>query len=110
MALRYGMDDALGPVALADRSPRFLAPVGGSDSASPAAAISPLTAQRIDDAVKGLLENAMARAIALLEAHRAALDRCAKVLVEQETLEEAQLVELVRSSSSSSDRMHEAVA
>ena len=49
MALRYGMDDALGPVALADRAPKFLIPLNGSDPAAPAAAIGQLTAQRIDD-------------------------------------------------------------
>jgi cell division protease FtsH len=97
MALRYGMDDALGPVALADRSPRFLVPAGGPDTALPAVAISPMTAQRIDDAVRGLLDGAMARATALLGARRAALDRCAKALIEQETLDEAQLLDLIRS-------------
>ena len=95
MALRYGMDEALGPVALADRSARFLVPLDGSAAASPAAAIGELTAQRIDDSVRTLLQDAMGRAIALLKANRAALDRCAGVLIEQETLEEAQLLELV---------------
>jgi cell division protease FtsH len=97
MALRYGMDEALGPVALADRSARFLVPLDGSDAASPAAATGELKAQRIDDSVRTLLQDAMARATALLKANRAALDHCARVLIEQETLEEAQLLDLVRS-------------
>jgi len=96
MALRYGMDDTLGPVALAERAAKFLIPLDGSNAASPAAAIGQLTAQRIDDSVRSLLQDAMARATALLNADRAALDRCAGVLIEQETLEESQLLELVR--------------
>ena len=102
MALRYGMDEALGPVALADRAAKFLVPLDGSNVASPAAAIGELTAQRIDDSVRTSLQGAMARATALLKANRAALDRCANVLIEQETLEEAQLLELIRSARSAS--------
>lgn len=102
MALRYGMDEALGPVALADREAKFLVPLDGSNAASPASAIGELTAQRIDDSVRTLLQDAMARATALLKANRAALDRCASVLIGQETLEEAQLLELIRSARSPS--------
>lgn len=102
MALRYGMDEALGPVALADREAKFLVPLDGSNAASPASAIGELTAQRIDDSVRSLLQDAMARATALLQANRAALDRCASVLIGQETLEEAQLLELIRSARSPS--------
>lgn len=102
MALRYGMDEALGPVALADREAKFLVPLDGSNAASPATAIGDLTAQRIDDSVRSLLQDAMARATALLQANRAALDRCASVLIGQETLEEAQLLELIRSARSPS--------
>jgi len=102
MALRYGMDEALGPVALADREAKFLVPLDGSNAASPASAIGELTAQRIDDSVRSLPQDAMARATALLQANRAALDRCASVLIGQETLEEAQLLELIRSARSPS--------
>jgi cell division protease FtsH len=97
MALRYGMDETLGPVALADRPARFLVSPDGSSAASAAAVVGPLMAGRIDDAVKALLDGAMSRATALLTAQRAALDRCAKVLIEQETLDEAQLLALARS-------------
>ncbi len=95
MVLRYGMDDTLGPVVYADRAPAFLTP---SEESAPAQhnATSPVTAQRIDEAVRNLLDQAMGRAMALLRERRATLDRCVQALIAQETLDEEQLGALVR--------------
>ncbi|MES2090069.1 MAG: ATP-dependent zinc metalloprotease FtsH [Pseudomonadota bacterium] len=101
MVLRYGMDEALGPMVYADRAPTFLlAPNGMSPAPANSTSNSPLTARRIDDAVRGLLEQASERAMTLLRSQRGTLDRCVKTLMEQETLDEAQLLALVGAASS----------
>ena len=48
-------------------------------------------AQAIDDAVRGLIAKAFAAATGILERDRDVLERSAKLLLEQETLDEAQL-------------------
>jgi cell division protease FtsH len=94
MVLRYGMDAGLGPVAYAEPAAQYL---GGPEVGlvAHAAGTSPATAQRIDDAVRRLLEGAMQRATDLLRGRRATLDRCVQVLIERETLDEAELGALV---------------
>jgi cell division protease FtsH len=49
------------------------------------------TAQAIDAAVRALVDQAFATAIGILEDHRDVLERSAKLLLEKETLDEAQL-------------------
>ncbi len=89
MVMRYGMDDALGPVAYA---PKPVSPFLGEPSGTqPGEQASPETARRIDEAVQGLLEGAFQRATAILRENRAVLDRAAKALIERETLDETEL-------------------
>jgi cell division protease FtsH len=94
MVTRQGMDDAIGPVVLAETPSLFLGPAGAAPSSVPAG-MSPQTADRIDAAVRGLLEGALARAMDLLRARRPALDRGVQALLVRETLDEAELVALV---------------
>ncbi|MCW7541194.1 ATP-dependent zinc metalloprotease FtsH [Aquabacterium sp. A7-Y] len=94
MVLRFGMDQALGPVVYAGVPATMLLPQDGATGALPPAAASPATAQRIDDAVRGLLEGAQARATDMLRRHREVLDRCVKALLDHETLNEAELLAL----------------
>ncbi|MEW6707477.1 MAG: ATP-dependent zinc metalloprotease FtsH [Pseudomonadota bacterium] len=94
MVLRFGMDRALGPVVYADAPPALLLPQDGLAGSSALAGISPQTAQRIDDAVKGLVEDAQARALRILRAHRLVLERCVQALLEHEMLEEDELLAL----------------
>ncbi|HEX7438390.1 MAG TPA: ATP-dependent zinc metalloprotease FtsH [Caldimonas sp.] len=89
MVLRYGMDDALGPVTYADEKPTLL--LGEAGVAAHADRTSPETAQRIDEAVRGLLQGAFDRALAILRENRVVLDRAAAALIERETLDEAEL-------------------
>jgi cell division protease FtsH len=49
------------------------------------------TAQAIDDAVRSLTAQAFAAATGILERDRDVLERSAKLLLEKETLDEAQL-------------------
>jgi cell division protease FtsH len=93
MVLRYGMDAALGPVALAEPRPAFPVPVPGLvGETAPAAGAK--TAARIDDAVRELLEAAQQRAARLLQERREAFDRAVAALVAEETLDEARLLVL----------------
>jgi cell division protease FtsH len=95
MVLRYGMDAGLGPVAYAEPAVPYLGGPEAGLGGAHAAGTSPETAQRIDEAVRRLLEAAMERAMDLLSARRALLDRCVQALIERETLDEAELAALV---------------
>ena len=50
-------------------------------------AVSEDTRRRIDEAVRALVNQAFERATGLLREHRPALDRCARALLERETLD-----------------------
>jgi cell division protease FtsH len=105
MVLRYGMDAALGPVVLADRPSGLLPSPDGVTGDAATAPTSQATAQRIDDAVRGLLEEAQSRATGLLRQHRAVLDRCVQALLAKETLDEAELHTLAAPLSSASRQL-----
>ena len=92
MVLRYGMDDTLGPVTYADARPSLLLGEEGLSAHSDHG--SPETAQRIDAAVRALLQGAQDRSLAILRENRAVLDRSAKALMERETLDEGDLAAL----------------
>jgi cell division protease FtsH len=75
-------------VAYEAEKPRFLdlpGPVAGGCVAGPA------TQERIDEAVRRLVMDTFDRALAILAANRAVLDRCARELLAVETLDEARL-------------------
>ena len=91
MVTRYGMDDSLGCVAYAHHAPRFLdgpAMTAGGDEASPD------TARRIDDAMARLVQAALATATAVLVDNREVLDRCARALLDKESLDESDILAL----------------
>jgi cell division protease FtsH len=91
MVLRYGMDEALGPVSWAGERPAFLPEI------APAAAqtgTAPATAQRADDAVRTLVSAALQRATDWLQSHRTTLDRATEQLLQRETLGEEELLAL----------------
>ncbi|MCX7384866.1 MAG: ATP-dependent zinc metalloprotease FtsH [Alphaproteobacteria bacterium] len=92
MVMRFGMNDGLGPVAWDTDQGRFLDQPG---SFWQPRRYSEQTAREIDDAVRTLLREALARAIALLEKNRAALDAGADKLLAQEALTGAELPEVV---------------
>jgi cell division protease FtsH len=91
MVLRYGMDEGLGPVSYADGAQSLL-----PGEAVPARAGRPgaESERRIDAAVQALLRDAQDRAVALLDANRHVLDRCAAELMAHEMLDEAALQSL----------------
>ena len=81
------MVDAVGPASYVD-DPHA---VSIGDLLPGRQGISPATAERIDAAVVGLLQGALARATSVLTANRGVLERCVRELLEREMLEEADL-------------------
>jgi cell division protease FtsH len=90
IVMQYGMDEKLGHVVYEPKRLRFL---DTQLDASPRQ-YSEETAREIDCAVRALVEAAFARAVAILTANRAVLERGAKLLLERETLSDAELAPL----------------
>ena len=87
MVTRYGMDEALGYVAFEPQRQQMLdLPAGLLPHQSQAAQA---TLQRIDDAIRGIVMGGFERATAILATNRAVLERGARALLAQETLDEA---------------------
>ncbi len=90
MVARYGMDEEIGHAALDRETAQFL---GGQDMPGPRR-FSDATAERIDAGVKEILDNGFERALGILRTNRKVLERCAKELLERETLEADELRKL----------------
>jgi cell division protease FtsH len=91
MVVRYGMVEELGPVAWEPQRTTVLE-VPGIESGG--CARGPATQQRIDEAVRAILDDALLRTTTLLEQRRQTLERCARELLLRETLDEASLAAL----------------
>jgi cell division protease FtsH len=87
MVVRFGMDAKLGQVAYEPETQSLL---GGAGEWRPAH-YGAQTADAIDAAIRTLVEDAFARARAILTPNRGLLDRSAKRLLEVETFGEAEL-------------------
>jgi cell division protease FtsH len=92
MVTRYGMDEQLGMVSLESERSAFLD--SALDLAMTRRDFSEETAREIDCAVRRLVGDAFARAVAILERHRDALEDAAERLLEAETLSGSELPEL----------------
>jgi cell division protease FtsH len=90
MVMRYGMVKALGDVAYDEERSPFL---GGVQMPGPRE-YSEQTAREIDVAVRDIVNAAHAKALAVLQRDREILERGAKLLLEKETLAEAELAAL----------------
>src|SRR5579883_1223161 len=90
MVMRYGMEERLGPISYESERPSFLTgaptPEGWRERK-----YSDETAHAIDEAVQRIVETAFSRTVAVLEARRDILERGAALLLEKETLDEADL-------------------
>jgi ATP-dependent metalloprotease len=80
MVRYYGMSDKVGPVNHDDEDMQLL---------------STQTKQLIEGEILDLIENSEARARKLLEDHREELDRLAKALVEYETLDYQEIMDVL---------------
>jgi cell division protease FtsH len=94
MVTRYGMSDQLGSVAY-DRERRPF--MTGPEMSSPQREedYADETAATIDHEVRSIVQSAMERALSILREKREILDRSARKLLEKETLDEKDLVELI---------------
>ncbi len=91
MVMRYGMDEKLGHVTYEAERRGFL----GQEFLPPTQrTYAEETAREIDCAVRELVASVFARALEPLATHRATLDAGARLLLEKETLSEADLTQL----------------
>jgi cell division protease FtsH len=86
MVVRYGMSERLGHVAYEVDRRGFLHPAETAPREHGDA-----TQVAIDEEVRGLVESAFQRSVALLRDRRAYLDRTAEALLERETLDENEI-------------------
>ncbi len=90
MVTRYGMDERLGHATYETERPTFL----GAPSIHEARTLSDETTRSIDSAIRRIVNTAFERASKLLEEHRSVLERGARKLLEQETLDQSDLAML----------------
>ncbi len=91
MVTRWGMSDDLGMVQLAPRENPYL---GGADGFGVSKPFSEETARIIDSEVLRIINECHDEAWRLLTDHRAQLDALAQALLEHETLDENQILEV----------------
>ncbi|MGH7515254.1 MAG: ATP-dependent zinc metalloprotease FtsH [Gemmatimonadales bacterium] len=92
MVTQFGMSERIGPLAVGDKEQEIFL---GREFAQ-RREISERTAQMVDDEVKRLVDEAYARATAILAANRELLDRIADALLERETIDREDLDRLVK--------------
>ncbi len=91
MVTRYGMDPNIGFVVYEENPPTFLGQHGHGINGCQ---ISDSTAQQIDTSVRTIIDDTFASTYRIMENNREVLERCAKILLEKETLVEKELLEL----------------
>ncbi|HEX7045354.1 MAG TPA: ATP-dependent zinc metalloprotease FtsH [Burkholderiales bacterium] len=91
MVTRWGMSDRVGLVQLAPRDNPFLGGIGGFGQNRP---FSEATARLIDEEVQRIIGESYEQAKSLLTRHRKAMDALVQALLEHETLDEKQILEV----------------
>jgi cell division protease FtsH len=91
MVTRWGMSDKLGMVQLAPRQNAFLGTAAGFPGEKP---FSEETARMIDLEVQHIINESHAQATRLLQQHRRELDALVRALLERETLDEKEILEV----------------
>lgn len=92
MVTRWGMSDRLGMVQLAPRQNQFLG--GGIGAYGSERPFSEETAKAIDEEVQTIIKECHEEAKRLLTEHRDALDALVTALLERETLDEQEILEV----------------
>jgi cell division protease FtsH len=92
MVTQFGMSEVIGPLAVGDKEQEIFL---GREFAQ-RREISERTAQKVDDEVKRLVDEAYARATQILTENRELLDRIAVALLDRETIDREDLDRLVR--------------
>lgn len=93
MVTKYGMDADIGHVVYEDSHTTYL---GMTPDQHIGCKLSDETALHIDMAVRKIIDNAFAVTISILEDNREVLERVTKVLLERETLNEQDILELTK--------------
>jgi cell division protease FtsH len=93
MVTRWGMSDRLGMVQLAPRQSPYLQNLDGNDGQRP---YSEETATAVDEEVRRIIEESHDKARRLLTEHRASLDALAAALLERESLDEQEIIEVTK--------------
>ena len=91
MVTEYGMSDRMGPLTLGTKQHEVF--LGRDFSSNPD--YSPQVAYDIDREVVMLIDQAHDEALEILTEHRASLDRIAELLLEKETIDKDELVEML---------------
>jgi cell division protease FtsH len=91
MVTRWGMSEKLGTVQLAPRENVYLGGPGGYGGEKP---FSEETARVIDEEVLGIIDESHEEARRLLTKHRKELEALAQALLERETLDEEEILEI----------------
>lgn len=91
MVLRYGMSDALGNVAYEREQSDFLQ---AGMSMPQSRSYSEETANKVDSAVRTLVDQALERAVKILQTNRLLLDQTAEELLKTETLNQPEIAKL----------------
>jgi cell division protease FtsH len=91
MVTRWGMSEKIGLVQLAPRTNVYLGGAGAFGSDKP---FSETTAYTIDTEVQRIIAESYEEARRLLHAHRKALDALVEALLQRETLDESQILEV----------------
>jgi cell division protease FtsH len=91
MVTRWGMSDALGMVQLAPRENPYLGSVPGYAAKPP---VSEDTARAIDVEVRRIIQESYDEAVRRLREHRAELDALARALLDRETLDQDEILEV----------------
>src|SRR5690348_7496362 len=91
MVTRWGMSERIGMVQLAPRDNPYLSGPEGYGSSKP---FSEETAEAIDEEVRRIIGECHDEAKRLLAQHRASLDALVKALLERETLNEQEILEV----------------
>jgi cell division protease FtsH len=91
MVTRWGMSDDIGMVQLAPRENPYLSGPEGFGGSKP---FSERTAERIDAEVHRIIDESHTEAKRLLTEHRKSLDALASALLERETLNEEEILDV----------------
>jgi cell division protease FtsH len=91
MVTRWGMSEELGTVQLAPRENPYLGGPGGYGAEKP---FSEETARTVDSEVLRIIDESHEEALRLLTKHRKELDALAQALLEHETLDEEEILEV----------------
>ena len=91
MVTRWGMSERLGLVQLAPRDNQYLGVVPGFGANKP---FSEETARTIDEEVQKIIEESHREACRLLKENRGALDSLVKALLERESLDEREILQV----------------